>query len=299
LPVSTFTLRPAGPYSLRESAIFGFGQRDEPDFDGVMRLAFCLDGGFETPVGVELHQHGLAVEGVVQGVDASRVPEVSAQVARVLSLDHDATGFEGVAERDPVVAALMKVAPGLRPPLFYSPYEAAAWAIISARRPVRQMSQLRARLSAEHGRVFELAGQQLAAFPSPSAIASLDAYPGLQAEKILRLHGVAEAAQDGRLEAARLLEMGPEAAAAELQQLRGVGPFYSALITIRACGFTDVLPIGEQHLLGLVGELYGLGRSATDDELADIAESWRPWRTWVSVLIRAAAHRVAGPRRRE
>ena len=51
--------------------------------------------------------------------------------------------------------------PGLRPPLFYSPYEAAAWAILSARRPGRQMMAVRDRLSRAHGAVFDLAGQQL------------------------------------------------------------------------------------------------------------------------------------------
>ena len=57
-PTGTFTLRPSGAFSLAESARFGFGQRDDPDFDGVMRLAFRLDGGFETGVGVELRQDG-------------------------------------------------------------------------------------------------------------------------------------------------------------------------------------------------------------------------------------------------
>ena len=86
--------------------------------------------------------------------------------------------------------------------------------------------------------------------------------------------------------------MGAQAAEAELQLLRGIGPFYSSLITIRACGFTDVLPIGEGHVLGIVGELYGLGHPATDEEFAEIAQAWRPWRTWVTVLMRAAGTRV-------
>src|SRR5690242_6692120 len=39
-----FVIEPLGPFSLREAALFGFGQRHEEAFDGCMRLAFCLDG---------------------------------------------------------------------------------------------------------------------------------------------------------------------------------------------------------------------------------------------------------------
>ena len=40
---NTFVIDPSGEFSLREAALFGFGPRDEQSFDGVMRLAFCLD----------------------------------------------------------------------------------------------------------------------------------------------------------------------------------------------------------------------------------------------------------------
>jgi DNA-3-methyladenine glycosylase II len=294
-PQHTFTLDARGAFSLAESATFGFGQRDDPGFDGVMRLAFRLDGGFETGVGVELRQDGTRIQGVARGAAPDQLAAVAAQVARVLSLDHDASGYDVLADRDPVVASLMAAAPGLRPPLFYSPYEAAAWAVLSARRPRRQMAQLRTRLARAHGRTFELAGVRLSAFPAPSVLASLTEFAGIPAEKLERLHGVADQAQAGRLEAACLLELGPAAAQAELQRLRGVGPFYSQLVIIRGCGFTDVLPVSERHLLSFAGQLYQLGRPATDAELTDIADTWRPWRTWVSVLIRVAAPRILGP----
>jgi hypothetical protein len=87
----------------------------------------------------------------------------------------------------------------LRPPLFYSPYEAAAWAVLSARRPARQIQQIRQRLSEAHGEVFELAGERLAAFPSPRQLLSVPSFPGVPQDKIRRLHGVAQ----GRLTSLR------------------------------------------------------------------------------------------------
>src|SRR5580765_5738984 len=167
LGMNTFSIVPTGVYSLRESAEFGFGGRSADRFDGVMRLAFCLDG-YRSQVGVELRQDKAGVHGVVHGANSTELPAVRDQVARVLSLDHDVAGFADVGRRDPVIAALQEVAPGLLPPLFYSPYEAAVWSVISARRPAQQMSEVRRRLSEAHGRVFELAGRRLAAIPTPA-----------------------------------------------------------------------------------------------------------------------------------
>jgi DNA-3-methyladenine glycosylase II len=258
-----------------------------------MRLAFCVDGGYEQHVGVEVRQ---GVDGIVQCAIRGEVDldVVIAQVARMLSLDHDGEGFVRVGERDPVIGRLQAVAPGLRPPLFHSPYEAAAWAVLSARRPAKQMAAVRTRLGEDHGTVFELAGRQVAAFPTPAQLLGVDDVAGLNAEKVERLHGVARAAQDGQLDAARLLAMDPADAMKDLQSIRGLGPFYSALVVIRGTGFTDVLPEAEPQLLGLVEELYGLEGAPSSQEFRAIADPWRPFRTWAAVLIRAAARRASG-----
>jgi DNA-3-methyladenine glycosylase II len=290
--MSDFTITPAGSFSLRESALFGFGQRDAQQHDTTMRMAFCLDG-YREQVAVALTQdaagivHGTLADGVQAGVDAVRN-----QVARVLSLDHDGTAYEAIGDRDPVIAALQAVAPGLRPPLFYSPYEAAAWAVLSARRPAAQMSALRARLSAAYGRTFEVAGQTLSALPTPEQLLTVDEFPGLPDLKRERLHAIARAAQDGHLDASRLLALGPEAAMSQVQQLQGIGPFYASLIVIRGTGFADVLPTAEPRLLGLVRDHYGLAALPGASEFERIAEPWRPMRTWASVLIRAASSRL-------
>ena len=289
----TFTIVPRGPFSLAEAIAFGFGQRDAAAGDDVMRLAFCLDG-YRQQAGVVLRQDEAGVHGTVHGPGGTDPDMVRQQVARVLSLDHDAAGFLRAGERDPVLGALQEAAPGLRPPLFYSPYEAAAGAVLSMRRPPWQMMAVRDRLSRAHGAVFDLAGQQLAALPSPAQLLRIEAFPGIPADRIERLQGVARAAQEGRLDAARLLRLHPEEAMAGLREIPGIGPFYSALIVIRGTGFTDVLPLGEQKLRALVAQLYNLPVPVSDGTLSGLAEAWKPFRTWAAVLIRAAAKRVLG-----
>jgi DNA-3-methyladenine glycosylase II len=288
--VRRFTIEPEGAFSLKELALFGFGQRESEAWDGVMRLAFCLDG-YRRQVGVEVRQDADGVHCTVHG--SGDLDAVRRQVARVLSLDFDGRLLDAVGERDPVVARLLRAAPGLRPPLFYSPYEAAVWVVMSARRPRRQIAEVRRQLSEAHGRAFELAGRWLAALPTPEQLLSVEAVPGLNVEKVRRMHAVARAALEGRLDVNRLQELGPDAAQLDLRSLPGVGPFYSALIVVRASGFAHVLPVNEPQLLGLVVGLYGLPGPPSPEQFAALAEPWRPLRTWVAVLIRAAAPRLA------
>jgi DNA-3-methyladenine glycosylase II len=295
----TFTIEPQGEFSLRESVEFGFGQRHSEVYAGVMRLAFVLDGAggagggpYRDQVGVVLRQDDAGVHGAVSG--EGDVDGVRAQVARVLSLDVDGRGFADVGRRDPVIGRLQQLAPGLRPPQFYSPYEAAVWSVLSARRPARQMAEVRARLSAEHGRTFTLDGVELAALPTPEQLLAVDQVDGLTEEKVERMHGVAHAAQDGRLDPVALAAMEPADALAQVQTIKGIGPFYAELIVVRSLGLPDALPGNETRLLGLVGQLYGRGDAVTPAELAEIAEHWRPFRTWAAVLIRAATSRLPG-----
>jgi DNA-3-methyladenine glycosylase II len=291
----SFVITPRGPFSLQESATFGFGQRDDSRWDGVMRLAFGVDG-YARYAGVELRQDDRgAVHAVAHGDDLD-LAAVQRQVERVLSLDYDGQDFLAVGERDPVIGRLQAAAPGLRPPLFYSPYEAAAWSVLSARRSAAQMRPVRDRLGQAYGGVFDLAGQQLPAFPGPEALLRVESFPGLTPDKIDRLHGVARAALDGLLDPARLLALGPDQAAAEVQSIKGIGPFYSQLIVIRATGFADVLPASETKALDLAGRLYGLGGPATPEQLRQLAEPWRPFRTWAAVLIRAVTPRLKARR---
>jgi len=288
---STFTITPRGPFSLREAALFGFGPRSEKHFDGTMRLAFCLDG-YNRQVGVELTQ---SPDGVVHGTStlpASFSDAVSAQVARVLSLDHDGDEFLALGGVDPALGRALTAAPGLRPVLFHSPYEAAVWAILSARRARPQATVLRDRLSRATGAVFTLGGVEQSALPTPEQLLGVTDFPGLPSARIPWLHAVARAALDGRLDAGTLAATDPDEAMAGLRTLPGIGPFYAALIQVRSTGVTDVLPTNEPRVLACAGELYGLDGPMSQSEFEERAQAWRPWRTWATVLIRAATHRA-------
>ena len=292
------TIKPLGRFSLRAAAAFGFGPTEgrPPSFDGAMRLAFCVDGGQGYAGAVLRQREDDGPVGVELTLRDGAAPEAAlAQAARTVSLDHDGVAFAQVGDHDPLIGALQRAHPGQRPVLFHSPYEAAAWSVISARRPPAQGAKVRAALSERLGGRFELQGRTLPAFPQPSALAQIpDTFPGLNDLKIERLRAVAAAGVAGDLDVARIQELGPEAAFERLQRLPGIGPFYASLIVLRGSGFADAwLGAPERRGADHAARYYGVGDSgeARTERLAEIADGWRPFRTWCQVLVRVAGER--------
>ena len=278
-----FTLTPRGPFSLTAAARFaeGFPGTEAGGADrGELRFAWPVDGDWRT-VTVTLRQAG---DGAVHGEFAPGTPaeledRARDEVERILCLHVDGSGFEAVAQRDPVVADLQARLPGLRPVLFFSPYEAAAWAIIGHRIRMVQARAVKRGLAEELG--------EQGAFPAPDRLADLAApRRGLTDRKIEQLRVLGRAALEGHLDRSRLRGIGdPDEVARELQELPGIGPFSAELIRIRGVGDPDALPRNEPRVARLARAAYGLPEDA---DIAEVAEGWRPYRAWVSLLLRVA-----------
>jgi DNA-3-methyladenine glycosylase II len=289
--VTTFILPVRGPFSLAASTRFleGFAPAAIDRSDGrPLELAFPVDGIWQT-TGVRVREHANGVEAEIVSPEtpgAELLGAVRDQVARILSLDVDGAGFPAVGERDPVVAGLQRRYPGLRPIGFWSPYEAAAWAIIGARIRIRQAAAIKARMSRELGEAVSFGDRTLSAFPAPQRLASLDGFPGLAGRKPQWLRSLAVAALDGRLDAARLRAVPAEEALAQLRELPGIGDFSAELVLLRGAGAPDEVPLHESRLARSVALAYDLPEPPTADELARISGNWKPYRTWTTLLLR-------------
>ena len=288
-----FALEPRGPFTLASAARFiagwpptaAGGQRG----DGLVRLAFAADD-WSGHAGVVLRQeadHGPVELTIVESTAAD--PErVRDQASRVVSLDHHGSGDAALGERDEVIGALQRSSGWLRPVLFYSPYEAACWAVISTRMRQTQAVGVREELSAAHGARLTVAGEEMVAFPAPDRLLGVEEARGLRPEKLRRLHGIARTALEGGLDRERLLAAPPEEALAFLRELPGIGPFWSEAILLRAVGPTDRASPAEPAGRRRAAAAYGLP-AVVEDEAAylELTERWRPFRTWASVLVRA------------
>jgi DNA-3-methyladenine glycosylase II len=289
--MKTFTLMPRGAFSLAASTKFleGFTPAAYTESaDAVLELAFPVEGSWRT-VGVRVRQDpaGVTAEIVSPGErGAELAAAVRAQVERILSLDVDGSGFSAVGERDPVVGEIQRRYPGLRPVGFWSPYEAAAWAVIGHRIRITQAAAVKARMAKELGKPVSFGGRVVYAFPSPERLATLGMFPGLAGRKPEWLRSLAHAALDGQLDAARLRAMPHEEAMADLKKLPGIGDFSAGLILLRGAGDPDAVPGQEPRLARAVALAYGLPGPATPEQLLQISENWKPYRTWVTLLMR-------------
>jgi DNA-3-methyladenine glycosylase II len=177
--------------------------------------------------------------------------------------------------------------------LFSTPYEAACWAVLSQRTRLGQAAAMRGDLAQRKGSALTIDGVTHHVFPAPEVLLRTKVLRGAPAAKIERLHAVARAALDGRLDAAHLRESEPEVALDELQEIDGIGPFGSELVLVRGAGAPDVFPRTEPRLHRAMADLYGLDRPDVG-VLARVAESWRPRRAWAGFLIRYTSDRDQG-----
>jgi DNA-3-methyladenine glycosylase II len=269
-----------GPWSLDISRRFweGFtpaalaGQPARPG----LRTVFCTEGDWRR-AGVEVAQAEDTAHLVVTG--DGDLEAAAAQACRFLALDVDARGWPEVGRRDLVIADAQARLPGLRPCGFHSPYEAAAWAVLSQRVRIVQAARLRAELIARHG--------ENGAFPPPHTLARLNLdLPGRKSEY---LRAVADAALDGLLDGAALRALEPSQAIQRVQQVNGLGPFAAELVVVRGANAPDALPRHERRLDAEISERYGPSRT-----LGEVSQAWRPYRTWAAVHLRALREQRTG-----
>jgi DNA-3-methyladenine glycosylase II len=259
-----------------------------------LHLAFRLDRTF-VAVAVALREEGdtVVLECAAECAGALDTDAVTRQVARILGLDADAAAWTSLGQRDPVVARLQAQFPGFFTAAKPSPYEAAVWGILAPRMHIQAAAKLKMGIARDYGDAVELHGRVHHVFPSPSAVLGIDRVAGLADEKLARLKGVARAALEGKLDAERLRAMTENEALAELQSLRGVGPWTASHIFYRGAAPHDAFPTAEPRVLHGVALAYGIS-SPSQETFERLAEAWRPFRMWVCVLLSRNLARTGG-----
>lgn len=286
-------LTPIGPYSLATVAGDAPGRcgaamrADPPPPDGVVRAAFSLDGDWR-PVGVRIAQSEPDGVVAVSSVGAPSGRAVGVVVERALGLDVDSAPLRAIARRDPVVRQLLRDRPGFRPRGFWSPYEAAVWAVLTQRVTQAHAVSVSAWLADTHGERVGVDGRELTALPAPEVLAGIDAVPGLPRVKVARLRSVGVAATEGVFDGARLRSLDVDVARKELMEVEGIGAFSADLVLMRGAQHPDVWSPQESVLHRLVRERYGLASDAPLSEVEAIVDRWEPLRSWVSVLLRSS-----------
>jgi DNA-3-methyladenine glycosylase II len=299
--VRTLTIQLRGPFDLATSRAFaggfpaGIGARAAAE--GSILMTFPVEGGAtSTAVHVRQTSSGELTAEVFGDGD---LDVIGRQVARSLSVDHDGSGWPEVGRRDAAVGRLQARYGLLRPVCFYSAYEAATSFVIGQRISMVQTRHVKERIAELAGDSIdvEVDGDTVAVrpFPRPAALLELTAIPGLPAVKVDRLQDLARAALDGRLDTEHLRALPEDDALAELRRLPGVGEWTASAVLTRGCGLADALPLGDTISRDAVRHFHDLPSTPDDETWRSIAEAWRPYRMWATVLLHMAWRREQRP----
>lgn len=114
---------------------------------------------------------------------------------------------------------------------------------------------------------------------------------GLSGAKARSLVDLAERVADGRLSFERLAASDDAAAQAELDDVRGVGPWSAQMFLLHHLRRPDVFPAADVGLQRAARSAFGLDQRPTTDALAQRADRWRPCRSYAAALLWAYGSR--------
>ena len=139
-------------------------------------------------------------------------------------------------------------------------------------------------------RIEGLFGGQL---PAPAELLAVDPAKlreaGLSWRKINTLRDLAERMTDGRLDPDVLSRRPDDAVITELTAIPGIGPWTAQGALILALGREDVVLPGDLALRKAVRSAYRLDHLPAQQEVLDIAEKWRPYRSLATSYLFSAA----------
>jgi DNA-3-methyladenine glycosylase II len=148
--------------------------------------------------------------------------------------------------------------------------------------------------------IFQVAGQQLSVratraivsrieehfggrLPSPAELLAADPHvlraSGLSVRKGETLRALAERFVDGRLSDEAFSQMTDDEVEAVLTEVPGIGPWTAHGFLLVALDRPDVFLSGDVALRRTIQRAYGLDHAPTEDEMLELAERWRPYRS--------------------
>ena len=191
----------------------------------------------------------------------------------------DPEAREFLRKADPVLARLIDVRPEFRPRAWMEelpPLDAFGTLIFQVAGQQLSVSSTRAIISRLQER---FAGR----LPSPAELLAADPQAlratGFSGRKVQTLRALAERFVDGRLSDEALAAMTDDEVEATLTEVPGIGPWTARGFLLVALDRPDVFLSGDLALRRAIQRAYGLDHLPSDDEVAEVSDRWRPYRS--------------------
>ncbi len=246
---------------LAAHAVPGVEEVDDSTYRRVLPVA-----GAQSVATIDLDDGGISVTvpATSDGIDA-----LTPLIRRWFDLDTDCTEVDRALARDPLIAPLVALRPGLRLVGHPGEFEAVVATVIGQQVPLAAARTFTGRLVAEYGRNVG----HLLAFPDAARLAQADADDirrcvGLTHARARTLHEVAQ-----RWAAGEVLRGLPGAEARRtLLAVPGIGPWTADILLIRAMHHPDTFVPGDR----VVRRALRLDTTAAQER----ARSWAPYRSY-------------------
>jgi AraC family transcriptional regulator, regulatory protein of adaptative response / DNA-3-methyladenine glycosylase II len=208
---------------------------------------------------------------------------ITERIRLMFDLNADWGAIAQTLNADPLLAARLKAAPGLRVPGCWNGFELAVRAILGQQVSVKGATTLSGRLVRAFGQPFEAPGGITHIFPQPHALADANvAAIGLPAARAETIRALARAVCDGRISFEAVVDS--SIFLSRLCEIPGIGNWTAQYIAMRALGEPDAFPSSD---LGLLHAL----QLKTARDLERRAEAWRPWRAYAAIHLWSGAPR--------
>ena len=212
-----------------------------------------------------------------------------------LSLDDDLRPFYALAAADPAMAPEVQRLYGLHQVKCPTPFENAAWAVLSQRAPIPVARKLKQAVVERFGGSLELAGTRHWAFPEAATLAAapIAALADLIHNDRKAQYLAAVSAAFASVDEAFLRSGNYEEVLAWLRAIHGIGEWSADFILLRGLGRMQQLhftpaSIFEKRMSAAVSRVYAPapGRALTGPELAPLAERYGDQQGYWALYLR-------------
>jgi AraC family transcriptional regulator of adaptative response / DNA-3-methyladenine glycosylase II len=211
------------------------------------------------------------------------LPQILARIRHLFDLycDPDAV-YETLRVMNDLRSGLCVL--GTRVPGCFNAFEMAVRAVLGQQITVKAASTLAARVADAYGTPVQTGIEGLThVFPSPEDILALDGSIeshlgalGVTAARSKTIYELAQAFAQGRIDFGLCVQ--PEEEIKKLTAIRGIGGWTAQYIAMRAMGWPDAFLETDAGVKKAL-------EPRTSKELLEMAEAWRPWRSYATVNL--------------